>query len=327
MYTQQLSLMWDKASIAKNEGWKVSLTPEVLDEVRRELEFLRKNGKTWEQFVNGSYQIPYPAISNFSNHLLDLLFGKFGVALVNGLDLKSFSHEEARLLLLMIGSNLGSIIRQQRILHDIRNTENDRQRTFKTLDFSKSNLSSGLHTDSSHNINIMPDVVGLLCVQNARQGGDTRISNALNVHEILKQNSPDILKCLYQEFIRESRWEGKEPSLQERLSNSIPIFSYGLFTDGLSFRYSKYRLYRPYELGVKTLSAQQNEALECLETVLNSPSLVHTFTMLPGQILFTNNHILAHERTPFVEWDEPSKRRHMVRMWVKLSRRGSVLSR
>jgi alpha-ketoglutarate-dependent taurine dioxygenase len=92
-----------------------------------------------------------------------------------------------------------------------------------------------------------------------------------------------------------------------------------LFTEGLSFRYSKYRLYRPYELGVKTLSAQQNKALEYLETVLNDPSLVHTFTMLPGQILFTNNHMIAHDGTPFVEWDEPSKRRHMVRMWVKLS--------
>lgn len=326
MYTQQLPLTWDQVSLATNEGWKVSLTPEVLDEVRREFEFLAKNGKICEQFLHGSSQLPHPALSNFSKHLFELLFGKFGVALVNAFDLKSFSQEEARLLFLMIGSYLGSVIGKRGILYDVKSIGLAPDIALKSLNFSQSNISSDLHTDSSYYMNILPDVVGLLCLQNARNGGDTRICNALTIHEILRQNHQDILKCLYQDFIRQSKWE-TEPSLQERLSHRYPIFSDGLFTDGICFRYSKHYVYKGYELAGETLSNEQTRALACLETMLNSPSLVHTFTMLPGQILFTNNRIIAHDRTPFEEWDDPSKRRHMVRVWVKVSDRQPALSR
>ena len=38
--------------------------------------------------------------------------------------------------------------------------------------------------------------------------------------------------------------------------------------------------------------------------------------MAPGQMLFTNNRWILHNRTAFVDWPEPGRRRHYVRLWL-----------
>ena len=44
--------------------------------------------------------------------------------------------------------------------------------------------------------------------------------------------------------------------------------------------------------------------------------------MEPGQMLFTNNHWILHNRTAFEDYPEPERRRHYVRLW--LNRKGTT---
>ena len=37
----------------------------------------------------------------------------------------------------------------------------------------------------------------------------------------------------------------------------------------------------------------------------------------PGQIQIVNNRRLAHRRTAFVDWPEPDRRRHLIRIWLR----------
>jgi alpha-ketoglutarate-dependent taurine dioxygenase len=41
------------------------------------------------------------------------------------------------------------------------------------------------------------------------------------------------------------------------------------------------------------------------------------FTLKPGEILFFNNRWLLHNRTSFVDFEEPERRRHLVRLWLQ----------
>lgn len=36
----------------------------------------------------------------------------------------------------------------------------------------------------------------------------------------------------------------------------------------------------------------------------------------PGDMQFVHNHALLHDRTAFVDWPEPERRRHLLRLWL-----------
>ena len=38
----------------------------------------------------------------------------------------------------------------------------------------------------------------------------------------------------------------------------------------------------------------------------------------PGDMQFVYNHSLFHDRTSFVDWSEPEKKRHLLRLWLSL---------
>ncbi len=37
----------------------------------------------------------------------------------------------------------------------------------------------------------------------------------------------------------------------------------------------------------------------------------------PGQIQILNNRVIVHGRTPYEDHDEPERRRHLVRLWLR----------
>ena len=39
--------------------------------------------------------------------------------------------------------------------------------------------------------------------------------------------------------------------------------------------------------------------------------------MEPGQIQVLNNRSIVHGRTPYEDFAEPEKRRHLVRLWLR----------
>ena len=36
----------------------------------------------------------------------------------------------------------------------------------------------------------------------------------------------------------------------------------------------------------------------------------------PGDMQFVYNHSQLHDRTAFVDWPDPAKRRHLLRLWL-----------
>jgi hypothetical protein len=38
----------------------------------------------------------------------------------------------------------------------------------------------------------------------------------------------------------------------------------------------------------------------------------------PGDMQFVYNHTQLHDRTAFVDWPEPARRRHLLRLWLAI---------
>ena len=39
----------------------------------------------------------------------------------------------------------------------------------------------------------------------------------------------------------------------------------------------------------------------------------------PGDVQLVHNHTMLHDRTGFVDWPEPERRRHLLRLWLAAS--------
>ena len=70
---------------------------------------------------------------------------------------------------------------------------------------------------------------------------------------------------------------------------------------------------RPTQL--PALSAQQLEALNAIEVVARATEM--KIQTLPGDMHYINNLAILHRRDAFVDGDEPTTKRHLIRMRLR----------
>src|SRR5580704_10616027 len=108
-----------------------------------------------------------------------------------------------------------------------------------------------LHTDSA-------EIVGLLCVRAAREGGMSIYANSLKVHEIVARERPEYLKVLERGFHCDRRGE-EAPEDDSVTPYRVPVFSQ---VDGvLSTRFVRGIIDRGAETLGEPLSELETEAL------------------------------------------------------------------
>jgi alpha-ketoglutarate-dependent taurine dioxygenase len=167
------------------------------------------------------------------------------------------------------------------------------------------------HTDNAFNTTA-PEVVGLLCLKDARSGGVSRCLSFLAVHNRLMREAPDLLKRLYEPFPhdRQREYWPDQPSIVEH-----PIFTY----EGgkLLVRFSPHQIRNAYKMLNREMDQTTRDALACAQTLCGDPSMWVEFNMTPGQIQYVNNLEAGHARSGFEDFDEPEERRHMVRIWLR----------
>ena len=161
------------------------------------------------------------------------------------------------------------------------------------------------HTDSC-------DIVGLLCLQTARSGGESALVSTVTLYNELRARRPDLAALLFQPVATDRRGEvppGAKPYFE------IPVFNWhqGHFAAIYQRQYvnSGQRFADAPRLG-----AAQVEALDLLDTLANDPALNLTMALAPGDLQFVHNHRLLHDRMAFEDWPDPAQRRHLLRLWL-----------
>jgi hypothetical protein len=164
-----------------------------------------------------------------------------------------------------------------------------------------------LHTDSA-------EIVGLLCVRDAREGGLSIYASSLMVHEIIENEHPQYLPVLERGFFCDRRGEeapGDEPVTPYR----VPVFS---TRDGvLSGRYVRGVIDKGTAAMGMELTALEKEALACFEEVAQRDDVRFEVMLRPGEASFINNYEILHARTAFTDWGEPAKKRLLYRLWLE----------
>jgi alpha-ketoglutarate-dependent taurine dioxygenase len=164
-----------------------------------------------------------------------------------------------------------------------------------------------LHTDSA-------EIVGLLCVRDAKEGGVSLYANSLKVLEIIAREHPEYLAVLERGFRCDRRGE-EAPEDEAVTPYRVPVFSE---QDGvLSTRFVRGVIDRGAATSGQPLSVLETEALAFFEAVAQRDEVRFELTLRPGEASFINNYEMLHARTAFVDHDDPAKKRLLYRLWLE----------
>ncbi|MCC6367206.1 MAG: TauD/TfdA family dioxygenase [Bryobacterales bacterium] len=306
---------WRGDQFSSAEEWTYTLSPRLLEELDASLRRIRAEGKLISHLSPADYSLP--SFARDAERLRREVRSGRGFLVVRGLAADSYTPEEAAILYWGIAVHLGHPIPQNandEYLFRVRDEGYDFHRQYgaKGVRISRTSSAIDFHTDSSAAYaGYTPDIVSLLALQVAKEGGETAIVSAQSVHNILREERPDCLRRLYEPFFFDRRAElrpGESPTI------SAPLFTYG---DALAIRYFRFNLLKGHEAAGVPLTPHDLESLECLEQACRRDGLAVRFHMRRGDMQFVNNRFILHSRTAFEDHEEPARRRNFLRLWMR----------
>jgi len=161
------------------------------------------------------------------------------------------------------------------------------------------------------------DLVGLLCLRRAKSGGLSSLVSSVTLHnEILRQH-PEYLAPLYNGFhyIKREAALTDDPVTHDR----IPVF--GAIDEFISSRLVRNQINAAALKTGKPLAPLEKAALDFLDKLAYDPEIHLDMDLHIGDMQLCNNYTILHSRTGFEDFDEPARRRHMIRLWLTLEER------
>ena len=161
------------------------------------------------------------------------------------------------------------------------------------------------HTDSC-------DHVALLCLQRAKQGGESGVISALSVYNEILKNKPEYLDTLCKGFYIDLIGKGK--SEKELSSHPIPVFSY--YGRKMCSRFNKSQIELGAEKKSGGLDSLSKEAVEYVQFLTVQEDFHLKMMLEEGDIQVLNNRVIYHTRTKVLDHEDPSKKRLLYRVWL-----------
>lgn len=231
-----------------------------------------------------------------------------GVARVTGLG--GLGPGELRLLFLAIGLVLGQPDRTYGLLYGV--SDSGLSHLDRPIPVSQTRAATGMHTDSSQRA-IHPRWVGLACVRPAACGGISALASARAVHGHLLASHPAVVGRLRGPFIRDVVTPGGDRNRAALLANGFPIFAGS--PEDPTLRYMRHWIETGQREVGDPLGPRALADLDLLDEALNAPRFRHDVRLEAGDLLFVDNHRVAHGRTAYSE--DPQRPRLMLRLWLK----------
>lgn len=230
-----------------------------------------------------------------------------GVSLIRGIDVENLDVEELKLVLLVLGNHLGLVGPQGA----------RRKGIGEVMDINPpKNTAYYYHVGGPLPMHMDPiDVVGLLCVREAKRGGESRIVSAMAVHNHILETRPDVLKLLYRGFRnrrREHRRDGG-PALTEHY---CPVFAN--IGGEIICNYLPAPIRMAVADGLMQLTDEEEEAIGILESTAEREDLCVEMNIAPGDIQLLNNRTILHGRADYEDHTEMERRRLLLRIWLTM---------
>lgn len=235
-----------------------------------------------------------------------------GFVLVRGLRTHLYSDALSAAIYYILGLYMGDPIRQNEKGDLIDSIYATSDKTMDDPTAKSSKVRDGLvyHSDSS-------DVVSLMCLRGAKSGGASCLVSGAEIYNEILRRRPDLAPLLFEKYHWDWRRQDKYAPADTYTSALIDL------TNGVFSMYagSLYILTAQEYDGVPKLTSEQIEVLKLFDEITYEPGMAIEMDFRPGDIQWLSNYAALHARTSFVDYPEPQRRRHLLRLW--LSRKGA----
>ncbi len=289
---------------AKKDRWLVEITSDYQSEIDIALVKALRSGAKPETMSKADFEL-----GAFGERLADIqndLETDVGVSMIRGLDINNYDEDDLPVLFAGISSHLGTLLTQS-TQHEKIGLVADGGDKLATSNARGTRTKDQLpfHTDRS-------DVIGLICVRAAEQGGESYVVSAGALHNKIADLRPDLLEVLYQPFYhRRTQWEAN----QDTPVYSMPVFS--VHNGQFAVRYLRHFIRTAQEIdSTPRLTDAQNEALDLVDELCMHEDLLWRLPFAPGDMQYINNFVVLHGRGAYSDSAEPGRK--LLRSWLSV---------
>jgi len=287
-----------------NTDWVEQISTDQIEEVEAAVRGVERLGVEIEKIT--PQQVPLPTLAPRLRNILDEVLNGRGFVLIKRLPIERWTRRQAAIAFLIIGAQLGKLRMQNAEGHLLghvrdlgRSSDDPNTRIYQTRE------RQTFHTDSC-------DVVGLLCLQTAKSGGLSSLVSSTTIFNEMRRRRPDLLRVLMEPIETDRR--GEVPDGGKPYFN-IPVFNYHKGRISAIYQRQYIESARRFP-GIAPLTPLQIEALNLFDELANDPKLNLLMELQPGDIQLVHNHTILHDRTAFEDYDEPERKRHLLRLWL-----------
>jgi hypothetical protein len=290
----------------QKDKWIKKLSPVEIEELEKAAEPILASGQNIATLKSKDF--PLPTLGVRLMELREELIKGRGFSLLRGLPVEKYNEREAGTIFYGLGCHIGFPRSQNAAGHMLGHVRDlGKKSSDPNTRIYQTNERQTFHTDSA-------DVVGLLCLKTAKKGGASLLVSASTIFNEMRKQRPELLELLMQPIATDRRGEVPQGMLPYLL---IPVFT---FHEGnLTVFYQRQYIDSAQRFpDAPRLTPEHVEALNMFDKLANDPRLGLSMELEPGDMQFVYNHALLHDRTGFEDWDDPSKKRHLLRLWLSV---------
>ena len=295
---------WKTSDVSTDRTWEYVLSSDQRGELVDAARAAVGSGFTIGTLEAKSFPLPCLA-TLIDQWARDLAFGR-GFVLIHGFPIEHLSEEEVQLAYVGLGVHLGVPVGQNSNADLITHIRDDRmEQTGRIRRLYRTRDRQDFHSDAA-------DIIGLLCMHEAKLGGESKIVSSPAVYAEMMRLRPDLvdeLRAPLQWDRQDDHKEGQQPWF-----TLAPIFEHNgeprIFYVGWYIRNAQ------RHADVPRLTERQLEAMELLESITNDPAFHLEMSFQPGDIQLLNNGRILHAREAYDDWEDLDKRRHLLRLWL-----------
>jgi hypothetical protein len=301
---------WKGSELRARDDWHETFTRADIDEIERAIALAKRTHKSLGAL--GKDDFPLPALSSRISRWRDEIRSGRGFQVLRGLPVTRWPESDAEIFFWCLGQHLG-IPGAQNPQADLLGHVRDTGESPEEVRHYRTNVNINFHADAA-------DVVGLLCLQEAKTGGLSRIVSSVAVYNEILRRRPDLIDRLYEPFMMDTKGEGGLQFLP------VPPCQ---FDDGRlrTFYHTDYFRSASGYAGESLLSDADRAVLDLYNEIADSPDFHLDMRLRPGDIQLLSNHTVLHARTDYEDHPEPGRKRHLLRLWISLPAPVSLSSR
>lgn len=297
---------WRASDFRDPASYTEVLTPDELEQLDAALRHAR--AKSDDLLEIGKDDFPLGSLADRLAKIEDELINGRGFVVIRGVERDRYDNDEMCVLYWGIGMHLGKPWAQNKRGHLLGDVSDQGKAVSDPTSRGNELGSVGLpyHSDGS-------DLVGLLCLREAAEGGQSMVCNALAIHNDLVRNAPELAAALYEDQPNDFRGEQRE--------GGKPYYMVPVFTEQGGRLFVRY--IRPYILASQRhpetprITELAEKAMQTVDLMTSDPQYEVVMDFQAGDMQFINNYHVLHARQPYQDDPASGKVRHLKRLWLE----------